>query len=71
MKIFISRSRLVERIDFNLSEVDTDVFNLMYDHYEQGDKREELLLHDIYNRLTDIQELFEIYKEEVERNGSK
>ena len=52
MKIYTSRNRLVEKIDFNLSELDENT--------------EAVLLSTIYSKISDIAELFEIYKE---RNG--
>jgi len=66
MKIYTSRNRLVEKIDFNLSELDDSVHNLMFNHHELDENTEAVLLSTIYSKISDIAELFEIYKE---RNG--
>ena len=64
----ISEKRLVEKTDWILNEFDINIMNLMHNHYQQKEKREELLLNSIYSKLQDIEELFELYKEELEKN---
>lgn len=68
IKNVISERRLVEKTEWILNEFDNNIMNLMHNHYEQKEKREQLLLSSIYNKLQDIEEIFELYKEELDKN---
>ena len=63
MKVYRSESRLREQADWLVSEFDSIVFDLMYKHYESEEKAEEVLLSQVYEKLSEVQEIFTAYRE--------
>ena len=63
MKIYRSESRLREQADWLVSEFDSIVFDLMHKHYQSEEKAEEVLLSQVYEKLSEVQEIFTAYRE--------